>query len=89
MPMPSLPKPKPRPKKTKAAKPLASRLSRTRRPPELETSDWQTALRRQFGREQHFGLQNLGSEPFFSDFSVSNPDSATRYRVSIRSQALV
>lgn len=39
MPMPSLPKPKPKPKKTKAAKPLAPRLSRTRRPPELETSD--------------------------------------------------
>ena len=65
MPMPSLPKPKLKPKKTKAAKPLAPRLSRTRRPPELETSDWQTALRRQFGREQKFGLQNLGSEPFF------------------------
>lgn len=88
MPMPSLPKPKLKPKKPKVAKPLAPRLSRTRRPPELETSDWQTALRRQFGREQKFGLQNLGSEPFFSDFSVSNPDSATRYRVSIRSQAL-
>ena len=88
MPLPSLPKPKPKPKKPKAAKPLAPRLSRTRRPPELEPSDWQTALRRQFGREQNFGLQNLGSEPFFSDFSVSNPDSETRYRVSIRSQAL-
>ncbi len=64
------------------------RLSRTRRPPELAVADWQTALRRQFGREQHFGLKNLGSEPFFSDFAVHNPVSHGRYRVAIRGTAL-
>ena len=64
------------------------RLSRTRRPPEVAVSDWQTALRRQFGREQHFGLQNLGSEPVFSDYLVHNPVSGGRYRVSIRGVAL-
>jgi hypothetical protein len=64
------------------------RLSRTRRPPELAVADWQTALRRQFGREQDFGLQNLGSEPFFSDFAVHNPASRSRYRVAILGTAL-
>ena len=64
------------------------RLSRTRRPPEVAVPDWQTALRRQFGREQHFELQNLGSEPVFSDYLVHNPVSGGRYRVSIRGQAL-
>ncbi len=64
------------------------RLSRTRRPPGLEVIDWQTALRRQFGREQRFGLENLGTEPVFSDFSVHNPSSGSRYRVSIRGRAL-
>ncbi len=64
------------------------RLSRTRRPPELAVADWQTALRRQFGREQHFGLENLGSAPVFSDFRVHNPASGTRYRVAIRGRAL-
>jgi superfamily II DNA or RNA helicase len=78
---------KPASKKAKAAKPAESRLSRTRRPPDLEVVDWQTALRRQFGREQNFGLENLGQEPVFSDFSVSNPTSGTRYRVAIRGQA--
>lgn len=63
------------------------RLSRTRRPPDLEVADWQTALRRQFGREQSFGLENLGTEPVFSDFRVHNPASASRYRVSIRGSA--
>ena len=74
-------KPKPRP----AAEP---RLSRTRRPPQLAVADWQTALRRQFGREQGFELQNLGGEPLFSDFRVHNPQSGTQYRVAIRGSAL-
>ncbi len=66
-------------------KPAAEpRLSRTRRPPELPVADWQAALRRQFGREQPFGLENLGSDPVFSDFLVLNPASGTRYRVAIR-----
>ena len=46
--------------------------------------DWQRGLRRQFGREQAFGLENLGSEPFFSEFRISNPVSKSGYRVAIR-----
>ena len=45
---------------------------------------WQIALRRQFGREQNFALENLGSEPVFSEFRVVNPASGGRYRVAIR-----
>ena len=63
------------------------RLSRTRRPAELPVADWQAALRRQFGREQDFKLENLGSAPVFSEFLVHNPASATRYRVVIRGSA--
>lgn len=47
-------------------------------------ADWQAALRRQFGREQNFGLHNLGGERVFSTFRVDNPDSGTRYLVTIR-----
>jgi superfamily II DNA or RNA helicase len=79
---------KPAPKKTSTTKPAEPRLSRLRRPPELEVVDWQTALRRQFGREQSFGLRNIGQESVFSDFTVSNPDSSSRYRVAIRGSAL-
>ena len=70
------------------AQPAEPRLSRTRRPPDLEAADWQTTLRRQFGREQAFGLENLGGDPVFSDFRVHNPASGTRYRVAIRGAAL-
>src|SRR5271170_7946352 len=61
-----------------------SKLSRTHAPPDLSPVDWQRALRRQFGREQAFGLENLTGEPFFSEFRVSNPVSKSSYRVAIR-----
>ncbi|WP_454629189.1 DEAD/DEAH box helicase [Bradyrhizobium cenepequi] len=60
------------------------KLSRTQAPADLSPMDWQRGLRRQFGREQAFGLENLGSEPFFSEFRVSNPASKSSYRVAIR-----
>ena len=79
------------PSKTKTSKPTQPaepRLSRLRRPQKMIVADWQTALRRQFGREQGFGLDNLGSEPVFSDFVVHNPASNSRNRVSIRGSGL-
>ncbi|WP_287226356.1 hypothetical protein [Mesorhizobium sp.] len=60
------------------------KLSRTHAPADLSPVDWQRGLRRQFGREQDFGLENLTSEPFFSEFRVSNPVSKSSYRVAIR-----
>src|SRR5260221_10440793 len=68
-----------------AAKPNREpKLSRTHAPADLSPVEWQRALRRQFGREQPFELENLGSEPFFSEFRVSNPVSKSSYRVAIR-----
>jgi hypothetical protein len=60
------------------------KLSHIRAPADLSPLDWQRGLRRQFGREQAFGLENLTSEPFFSEFRVSNPVSKSSYRVAIR-----
>src|SRR5580700_1198160 len=60
------------------------KLSRTHAPADLSPGDWQRGLRRQFGREQPFGLENLGAEPFFSEFRVSNPVSKSSYHVAIR-----
>src|SRR6266404_5575191 len=68
-----------------AAKPNKEpKLARTHAPAGLPAVDWQRGLRRQFGREQPFGLENLTSEPFFSEFRVSNPVSKSSYRVAIR-----
>src|SRR5213079_3364496 len=60
------------------------KLSRSHAPADLSPVDWQRGLRRQFGREQDFGLENLTDEPFFSEFRVSNPVSKSSYRVAIR-----
>lgn len=60
------------------------KLARTHAPSGLAPVDWQRALRRQFGREQAFGLENIGAEPFFSEFRVSNPGSKSKYYVAIR-----
>jgi superfamily II DNA or RNA helicase len=60
------------------------KLSRTHAPVDLSPADWQRGLRRQFGREQSFVLENLGSDPFFSEFQVTNPSSKSTYRVAVR-----
>ncbi len=63
---------------------MVPKLSRSHAPAGLSPVEWQRRLRRQFGREQPFGLENLTDEPFFSEFRVSNPASKTSYRVAIR-----
>ena len=73
-----------KPRSTRKSPPKETKLSRTHAPEKLSPLDWQRALRRQFGREQEFGLENIGSEPFFSEFRVSNPQSRSAYRVAIR-----
>ena len=71
--------------KRKTTKPIKEpKLSRTHAPADLSPVDWQRALRRQFGREQLFDLECLGTEPFFSDFRVGNPQSNSHYRMAIR-----
>jgi superfamily II DNA or RNA helicase len=73
------------PKKKRPAKSTAEpRLSRQRKPADLPVDDWQRALRMQFGREQGFQIENLGGEPVFSEFAITNPETARSYRVAIR-----
>ena len=60
MPTQSTRKAAPKRKPGKPGLPAEVRLSRTRRPQGLEVADWQTALRRQFGREQAFDAREPG-----------------------------
>ena len=64
--------------------PALRKLSRQQRPDGVSLEAWQTALRRQFGREQRFRLKNVGAHPIFSEFEVTNPQSRRTYRVAIR-----
>jgi superfamily II DNA or RNA helicase len=62
----------------------AVKLSRLRKPEEMELEDWQRELRRQFGRDAKFELKNIGTHSVFSEFHVTNPESKNTYRVAIR-----
>src|SRR5487761_1834304 len=64
--------------------PRTPKLSRVQAPDHMSPADWQRALHRQFGRVQAFRLENPGTEPFFSEFRVGNPESKSSYRVAIR-----
>lgn len=75
-----------RKRRTVKARPI--KTPRTRKPEGMSLEEWQVALRREYGRDQHFKVRNLGSEPVFSEFQVTNPQSGRTYRVAIRGQAL-
>ncbi len=76
------------PKRKKAAKrktqTVRKKVSRLRKPHDVSLEAWQRELRRQFGRDQNFELKNIGDQPFFSEFHVTNPASKNTYRVAIR-----
>ena len=73
-----------RPSARKARKVRIKKLSRLRKPEDMSLEQWQIALRREFGRQQNFRLKNVGGEPVFSEFEVTNPQTKRTYRVAIR-----
>lgn len=75
-------------RKKAAAGPKRRKLSRTRKPEGMPLEQWQVTLRRQFGREQNFEMENIGDRPVFSEFAVTNPASGRTYRVAIRGEPL-
>jgi hypothetical protein len=64
------------------------RISRIRKPEEMSLEAWQVALRRQFAQEQKFRVNNIGAEPVFSEFRVTNPQTGKTYRVAVRGERL-
>ena len=65
-----------------------TRISRLRKPEDMPLEQWQIALRRQFAEKQNFRLKNIGDEPIFSEFIVTNPQTKGEYRVAIRGQRI-
>jgi hypothetical protein len=66
--------------RAKSSRRKEPKLSPVRRPPDLDIATWQAQLRRQFGRAQIFQLENLGEDPIFSEFRVTNPQSSSTRR---------
>jgi hypothetical protein len=60
------------------------KLSRLHKPETMSLEAWQMALRRQVGRDEKFALTNIGDQPVFSEFHVTNPKNGNTYRVAIR-----
>ena len=65
-------------------KTLKKKTPRLRKPEKMGLEQWQVALRKEFGREQNFRLKNIGDDPIFSEFMVTNPKTKGEYRVAIR-----
>ncbi len=72
----------------RSGRPPERSLSRLRKPEGMSLEQWQVELRRQYGKAQKFRLKNLGQEPLFSEFEVTNPQTGGTYRVAIRGAAL-
>ena len=64
------------------------KISRLRKPEDMPLEQWQIALRKQFAQKQNFRLKNIGEEPIFSEFTVTNPETSGEYRVAIRGQRI-
>ncbi|RKY23309.1 MAG: ATP-dependent helicase, partial [Planctomycetota bacterium] len=64
------------------------KISRLRKPEDMPLEQWQVALRKQFAQKQNFRLKNIGDEPIFSEFIVTNPETGGEYRVAIRGQRI-
>jgi len=62
------------------------KIPRTHKPEGMTLEEWQTALRREFGAVQNFKMENVGNEPIFSEFIVSNPTTGGNYRIAIRGE---
>jgi len=73
-------------KSKRSRKKAVKKTPRTHKPEGMTLEQWQIALRREFGREQKFKLENLDGAAIFSDFLVTNPETKRTYRVSIRGQ---
>ncbi len=73
--------------KGRKTKPIRLQVPRTYKPDGLGLEEWQRILRRQYGVQQKFKLENTGDHPVFSEFLLTNPDSGKTYRIAVRGSA--
>lgn len=74
--------------KMKSSKGHSPKVSQRRKPENMNLEAWQVALRKQFAADQSFKLKNIGGEPIFSEYEVTNPETHRTYRVAIRGEGL-
>lgn len=74
--------------RSKSKRPKVKKVPYHRKPEEMDLRAWQIGLRRQFGQEQQFIIENVGTHPVYSDFKVGNPEVGTYYKVALRSKEI-
>ncbi|MBI5149998.1 MAG: DEAD/DEAH box helicase [Candidatus Omnitrophica bacterium] len=67
---------------------VISKIGHVKKPEGLSLEQWQILLRKQIAKDQRFKIENIGTHPVFSDFSVRNPETQRTYRVSIGGEGL-
>jgi superfamily II DNA or RNA helicase len=72
----------------KSAPKKKKKVSYHRQPEDLSNREYQLELRRQFGLKQQFSLENQGDHRVWSDFTVTNLERKTSYRLAIRGAEL-
>ncbi|PIV85853.1 MAG: hypothetical protein CO150_00110 [Nitrospirae bacterium CG_4_9_14_3_um_filter_53_35] len=73
--------------KNRKSRPIKLKISKTQKPDDLGLEEWQRALRKQYGEQQKFTLENRGDHPLFSEFQLTNPESGKTYKIAIRGDA--
>lgn len=69
------------------SKPVKLKASRTHKPDDMGLEEWQRLLRKQYGEQQDYKLENTGGHPFFSEFLATNPQSGKTYKIAVRGNA--
>lgn len=72
----------------KKSKKAIKRLSHVVKPKELSLEEWQILLRRQITKDEIFRVKNIGEDPIFSTFELTNPETERTYRVVIWGEKL-
>lgn len=58
------------------------------KPKELSLEEWQLVLRQQIAKDKVFLVKNIGADPIFSTFELTNPETERTYRVVIWGERL-
>jgi len=67
---------------------VIKKLSHVVKPKELSLEEWQILLRQQIAKDETFRVKNIGTDPVFSTFELTNPKTERTYRVVIWGEKL-
>lgn len=70
---------------TKKSAPVKTRISHTRKPENMNDTEWQIILRQQIAADENFDIQKTSDGAVFGDYKVQSGKSSNTYKVALRS----